>query len=125
VAYRNVTTEGTHIFGDFASVLRIMLADAAELVETHAGKAKETLRHVERDVQEGKRDSLGRNKEALQTRTGDAKLQWEHGVDTVKDTGSMVIGASKAVAGAVEDTTERTTSRIHDAFYSVSLGLFF
>jgi ribosomal protein L17 len=120
VAYRNVTTEGTHLFGDFASIMRVMLADAAELVETHAGKAKETLRHVERDVKEGKRDSLGRNKEALEARREDPKLKWEHGVDTVKDTGSMVIGASRAVAGAVEDTTERTTSRIQNAFYSVS-----
>ncbi|EKM77256.1 hypothetical protein AGABI1DRAFT_62301 [Agaricus bisporus var. burnettii JB137-S8] len=119
VAYHNVTTEGAHLFSDFASVMRVMLADAAELVETQAGKAKETLRHVEQDVKVGKRDSWGRDRESLEARREDFKLQWEHGVDTVKDTGSMVIGASKAVAGAVEDTTERTTSRVQNAFYSV------
>lgn len=120
VAYHNITTEGAHIFSDFASVTRLMLADAAELVEVQAGRAKETLRHVEQDVQEGKRDTLGRDKEALEARRGDARVAWEHGVDTVRDTGSMVIGATQAVAGAVEDTTDRTASRLQDAFYSVS-----
>ncbi len=97
-----------------------MLADAAEVVEAQAGKAKETLRHVERDVQEGKRDSLGRDKERLETTRGDAKASWEHGMDTVKDAGSTVIGATQTVSGAIEDTTERTTSRLQNAFNSVS-----
>lgn len=119
VAYHNMTTEGAHLFGDFASVTRSMLADAAELVETQAGKAKTTLRHVEQDVQEGKRDSLGRDKERLQEER-DAKVAWEHGVDTVKDAGSMMIGASQTVTGAIEDKSERTTNRLQNAFYSVS-----
>jgi hypothetical protein len=120
VAYNNITTEGAHIFSDFASVTRLMLADAAELVEVQAGKAKETLRHVERDVQQGKRDSLGRDKEVLEAESSDARVTWEHGMDTVKDTGSMMIGASQTVSGAVEDKAERTASRLQNAFYSVS-----
>ncbi|KXN85171.1 hypothetical protein AN958_11593 [Leucoagaricus sp. SymC.cos] len=119
VAYHNITTEGAHLFSDFASVTRLMLADAAELVEVQAGKAKETLRHVEQEVQKGKRDSLGRDKEAVQAASSDARIAWEQGMDTVKGTGSMMIGASQTVAGAVEDKTERTTSRLQNAFYSI------
>ncbi|KAF5348242.1 hypothetical protein D9756_010501 [Leucocoprinus leucothites] len=119
VAYNNITTEGAHIFSDFASITRLMLADAAELVEAQAGKAKETLRHVESEVQDGKRDSLGRDKERVEAERSDTRVSWEHGMDTVKDTGSMLIGASQTVAGAVEDKTEQTTSRLQNAFYSI------
>jgi len=119
VAYHNVTSEGTHLFSDFTSVTRLMLADAAELVEAQAGKAKETLRHVEQDVQEGKRDSLGRDKERLEAERGDAKATWEHGMDTVKDAGSTVIGATQTVSSAVQDKTERTSNRLQNAFNSI------
>lgn len=119
VAYHNATTEGTHLFNDFASVTRLVLADAAELLETQASKAKETLRHVEQGVQEGKKDSLGRDKERLEAERGDTKVAWEHGMDTVKDAGSTVIGATQNVRGAIQDQTEQTTHRLQDAFYSV------
>ena len=119
VAYNNVTTEGTHIFSDFASVVRLTLADAAELVEVQAGKAKETLRRVEHDVQEGRRDTLGRDKARIEAERNDARVTWEHGMDTVKGAGSMVIGASQNVAVTVEDTTERTALRLQNALFSV------
>ena len=119
VAYNNITTEGTHIFSDFASVVRLMLADAAELVEVQAGKAKETLRRVEHDVQEGRRDTLGRDKARIEAEKNDARITWEHGMDTVKGAGSMVIGASQNVAVTVEDTTERTALRLQNALFSV------
>ncbi|KAJ3577024.1 hypothetical protein NP233_g34 [Leucocoprinus birnbaumii] len=119
VAYNNIATEGSHIFSDFASVTRLMLADAAELVEAQAGKAKDTLRRVEQEVQEGKRDTLGRDKEMLEAESSDARVTWEHGMDSVKDAGSMVIDSSRTVAGAVEDKAERTTSRLQNAFYSI------
>ncbi|KAF9448146.1 hypothetical protein P691DRAFT_670047 [Macrolepiota fuliginosa MF-IS2] len=118
VAYHQVTTEGVQLFSDFASVTRLMLADAAELVETQAGKAKESLRHVEQDVQEGKRDAFGRDKGRLQAERGDKKIAWEHGMETVKETGSMLIGAGQTVSEAVEDKAERTTNRLQNAFYA-------
>lgn len=123
VAYNNVTTEGTHIFSDFTSVVRLMLADAAELVEVQAGKAKETLRQIEHDVQEGNRNTLAKDKEQIEAERNDARVNWEHGMDTVKGAGSMLVGVSQNVAGAVEDNVERTVSRLQDALYSVLLFL--
>jgi len=35
-------------------------------IQEHAGRAKESLRTVDKEVQEGQRDSLGRNKKRLE-----------------------------------------------------------
>ncbi|GJJ13345.1 hypothetical protein Clacol_007597 [Clathrus columnatus] len=82
--------------GDFASFIRTFLADTAEVVEQHAGTVKSELRQTEAEVQEGKRDALGReNREDYQS--DDARQRFERNMDTVKAAGSNVIGGAQAV----------------------------
>ena len=52
----------TSLFQDIPSLLRLSIADAAELVREHAGHAKESLRGVDKEVQQ---DTLGREKRCL------------------------------------------------------------
>ncbi|KAJ3548993.1 hypothetical protein NMY22_g1050 [Coprinellus aureogranulatus] len=51
IVWDSLSSEGTSIFHDLMSLLRLSLADAAELIEEQAGAAKESLRSVEDEVQ--------------------------------------------------------------------------
>jgi len=102
------------------SLLRLSLADAAELIEEQASGAKETLRQMEDEVQAGERDTLGRSKKRLEEEK-DVKVAWEHGMDTVKGAGSKVIGATQQATAKAEETTKKTADRLSDAFAKVSL----
>ncbi|TFK17334.1 hypothetical protein FA15DRAFT_761110 [Coprinopsis marcescibilis] len=119
VLWDSISSEGTSVFHDFLSLIRLSLADAAELVEGQAGLAKETLRQVEDEVQSGERDTLGRNKQRLEEEK-DTKVAWQHGMDTVKDAGSMVIDASRTVSETAKDKSEKTSSRLQEAFDRIS-----
>lgn len=110
--------EGSSILQEFFSILRLSLADAAEALEGKAGAAKDTLRSVEKGVQEGERDSLGRSKEKLEEEK-DPKVAWEHGMDTVKGAGTTVIGATQSASAGLQETAEKTTSRLEDALNKV------
>ena len=58
----------------------------AELVQEHAGPEKETLRTVDKEIQQGQRDPLGRDKKHLEEvqETKVTKVAWH----TIKDAGT-------------------------------------
>ena len=100
------------------SLLRLSIADAAEFIEEQAGSAKQTLRQVDEEVQAGKRDTLGRDKERLEQEK-DAKVAWQHGMDTIKDAGTTVIGASQTASSTVQEKADKTSSRIQEILNKV------
>ncbi|CAK5276167.1 unnamed protein product [Mycena citricolor] len=115
IVWQSIASEGSFLFNDFASFARLALADAAEAVEQGAGRAKEGLRQVEDDVQEGKRDNLGRDKQRVEEEK-DVRVAFEHGMDTLKDAGSGLIGAGQTAVEKTQDVSERTSSRLQKAY---------
>ncbi|KAF8170753.1 hypothetical protein K438DRAFT_1613635 [Mycena galopus ATCC 62051] len=116
IVWQSISSEGSFLFSDFASFARLALADAAEAVQDQAGRAKESLREVEQGVQDGQRDDLGRDKQRLEEEE-DVRVAFEHGMDTLKETGSGVIGAGQKAKETTEDISERTTARLQAAYY--------
>jgi hypothetical protein len=120
IVWRSLTSEGGSLVEEFASFLRLSLADAAELIESGAGKAKQSLREIEEGVQSGDRTTItGRDRERVEAESGDAKVTWEHGMDAVKEAGSTAIDAGRAASEKVEDATERTNERLQQAYNKV------
>lgn len=121
ILWSSLSSETGSLINDFASFTRLSLADAAELIETSAGSAKESLREIEEGVQKGERTNItGREKERVEAEEGDAKVQWDHGMDAVKGAGDTIIDASRNVSASVQDKTDRTSARIHDAYLKVT-----
>ena len=118
IVWSSVTTEGSSLFQDLLSVLRLSIADAAELVQEHAGRAKEGLRSVDKEVQQGQRDTLGRDKKRLEEEK-DVKVAWEHGMDTVKDAGTTVIGTTQETSAAAQEKYSKASSRLQEAYDKV------
>ncbi|KAJ6510455.1 hypothetical protein C8R45DRAFT_1160962 [Mycena sanguinolenta] len=116
IVWQSLSTEGGFLFSDFASFTRLALADAAEAIQDGAASAKDALRNVEQGVQDGQRDSLGRDKERLEEEK-DVRVAFEHGMDTLKETGSSVIGAGQSATQKAEDVSDRTTNRLQNAYY--------
>jgi hypothetical protein len=106
------SAEGTSLFSDFASFSRSALANTAELVEQQARAAKESLRRVEQEVQDGQRDNLGRKKDEDNSMSGDPQAQFEAGMDTIKSAGSTAIGAGQSAAQTVQESYNSTTNRL-------------
>ncbi|KDR71775.1 hypothetical protein GALMADRAFT_159190 [Galerina marginata CBS 339.88] len=117
--WESISLEGTSLSNDLLSAVRLSLADAAALVEGGAGSVKESLRGVEEEVQEGKRDALGRDKERMEEEE-DVKVAWEHGMDTVKGAGSTVIGAAQDTKETVDEKMDEGSERLQEAFYKIS-----
>lgn len=120
--WSSYTAEGTALFQDFLSVLRTSLADVAEVVEHQAGSTKESLRNIESQVQQGQRDSLGRDKERIKQER-DVKVAWQHGMDSVKDTGTSVIGSAQDATENVRDKSDKTSAKLQNAYSIVRLSL--
>jgi uncharacterized protein YjbJ (UPF0337 family) len=118
IVWESLSSEGTSVFHDLMSLLRLSLADAAELIEEQAGAAKESLRSLEDEVQAGERDTLGRSKQRLEEEK-DPKIAWQHGMDTVKDTGTKVIGGAQTTSATVQEKASKTHDRITDALSKV------
>ncbi|KAJ7119508.1 hypothetical protein C8R44DRAFT_982225 [Mycena epipterygia] len=118
IVWQSLSSEGNFLLNDFASFSRLALADAAEAVQNQAGLAKESLRDIEQGVQDGKRDNLGRDKKRLEEEE-DVRVAFEHGMDTLKDAGSGVIGAGQTAKDKTEDISDRTTARLQGAYYKV------
>jgi hypothetical protein len=113
-------SESSSLLTDFASFTRLSLADAAELVETSARAAKQSLREIETGVQKGKRTPItGRSKDRVKEEEADIKLKWEHGIDTVKGAGDTVIDATRTVTSTVKERADSTKSRVREAFLNV------
>ncbi|KAF4567138.1 hypothetical protein EYR40_006132 [Pleurotus pulmonarius] len=119
--WAGISTESTSLFSDFASFSRLALADAAELVENQAAKAKDSLREVDKEVQEGERDAIGRKKrtEEEQEEDQDPKEVFARGMDTAKNAGVTVIGTSQDAKAAAERTANNASKKIRNAYYQV------
>ncbi|TFK35889.1 hypothetical protein BDQ12DRAFT_634780 [Crucibulum laeve] len=118
IVWSSVSSESSSLAQDFLSIIRLSIADAAEMVEEQASWAKDALRDVEKGVQEGDRDALGRDKKRLEEEE-DTKVAWQHGMDTVKDAGTSVIGASQSASETVKEKSEETSTRLQDAYYKI------
>ncbi|KAJ7641406.1 hypothetical protein FB45DRAFT_356909 [Roridomyces roridus] len=116
IVWQSISSEGGYLLNDFASFARLSLADAAEALEGQAGVVKDSLRDVEQDVEDGKRDQLGRDKERLEEEQ-DTRVAFEHGMDTLKGAGSTVIGAGQSARETAEDVSNRATERLQNAYY--------
>lgn len=120
IIWTSLSSESGSLITDFASFTRLSLADAAELIESSAASAKESLRNIEQGVQKGERTSItGRDKKRVEDEAEDVKVQWEHGMDAVKGAGDSVIDASRNVSSSVKEVSERTSNRVHDAYLKV------
>lgn len=121
VIWSGLSSESSALFRDFSSFTRLSLADAAEVIENQAARAKSGLREIDDQVQEGKRDTLGRDKERLKEEE-DTKVAFEHGMDTLKDAGSSAIGFGQESTAKASELSDRTSAKLQDSFYRVSLS---
>lgn len=120
--WTGISIESTSLFSDFASFSRLALADAAELVESQAAKAKDSLRDVDEEVQEGERDVIGRKKrtDEQEQEDQDPKEAFARGMDTAKDAGVTVIGTAQDAKAAADRTANNASKKIRNAYYQVS-----
>ncbi|TFK87277.1 hypothetical protein K466DRAFT_117691 [Polyporus arcularius HHB13444] len=117
IAWENVSHEGRSVFHDFASFMRLALADAAEHVGDSAKTAADALREVDKGVQDGQRNELGIKRKAEdEPEDADARQKFERAMDSTKEVGSKAIGAGQVAIATGEDLANRTTSRLQDAF---------
>ncbi|KAF5390079.1 hypothetical protein D9757_003755 [Collybiopsis confluens] len=116
IIWSGLSSESSSLFQDFASFTRLSLADAAEVVEKQAARAKSGLREIDEEVQQGSRDTLGRDKERLKQEE-DTQVAFEHGMDTLKSAGSTVISAGRESAAKASELSDRTSSQLHNSFY--------
>lgn len=84
------------------------MADTAEVVEKHAGTVKSDLRQTETEVQEGKRDPLGRSVPE-KGQPEDTRQRFERGMDTAKAAGSNIIGGGQAVKQSGDQLAAKTS----------------
>jgi hypothetical protein len=116
-----VTQESQNVAHDFASFLRLTIADAADYVSQSAGSAAQALRQVDEEVSRGERNEVGlKNKpEEEKFKNKDAREQFEITMDTVKEAGSQTIGAAQVAAATSKDLANRTNDRLQNAFNEV------
>ncbi|KAI0684681.1 hypothetical protein C8T65DRAFT_748562 [Cerioporus squamosus] len=120
IGWENLSQEGRSVFHDFASFMRLALADAAEHVGDSAKSAAEALREVDKDVQDGQRNELGVKRKAEDDpEDADARAKFERAMDSTKEVGSKAIGAGQVAVATGEDLANRTSSRLQDAFYKI------
>ncbi|KAM5546176.1 hypothetical protein V8D89_000302 [Ganoderma adspersum] len=118
VISENLAHEGRSLFHDFASFMRLSLADAADRVSDTARGAAEVLRDVNKEVEEGERSELGIKRKAPD-QPEDTRAKFEKGMDTAKEAGSKAIGAGQAAAQTTQELAQRSSSRVQDAFYEM------
>ncbi|RPD60459.1 hypothetical protein L226DRAFT_461468 [Lentinus tigrinus ALCF2SS1-7] len=120
IVWENLSEEGRSVFHDFASFMRLALADAAEHVGDSAKTAAEALREVDKDVQEGQRNELGIKRKAEdEPEDADARAKFERAMDSTKEVGSKAIGAGQVAIATGEDLANRTSTSLQGAFYKI------
>ncbi|KAI0363499.1 hypothetical protein BV20DRAFT_975593 [Pilatotrama ljubarskyi] len=118
--WENLSHEGRSVFHDFASFMRLAIADAADYVGESAQNAAEALREVDKDIQQGERNELGIKRKAEEDpKDADARAKFERTMDSTKEAGSKVIGAGQVAVATGQDLADRTTSRLQDAYYKI------
>lgn len=126
----NFGAESSPIISELLSVLRLSVADAAEGVEGVARSTKDTLRSTEDEVQEGKRDDLGRTKPEVKEgeggpASGDTRAQFENAMDTAKNVGSKTIGVGQQSKAKGSQIKGESQARASDAFDKVCVFPYF
>ncbi|EMD36643.1 hypothetical protein CERSUDRAFT_136886 [Gelatoporia subvermispora B] len=121
VVWENLSQEGRSVFHDFASFMRLAVADAADYVAEGAGSTAEKLREIDAGVQEGERNELGLKKRKAEDEVeeADARAKFEKTMDSTKAAGSKAIGAGQAAVQTGQNIIDRTSTRLQDAFYKV------
>ncbi|KAF5378126.1 hypothetical protein D9615_007578 [Tricholomella constricta] len=120
IIWTSLSSESGNLLNDFASFTRLSLADAAELIETTAGTAKESLRDIEQGVQKGERTHLiGRDKKRVEEEERDVKAKWDHSMDAVKGAGDSAIDAGRGVSASVQEKAEKTSTRVQAAYLKI------
>ncbi|OJT02930.1 hypothetical protein TRAPUB_6514 [Trametes pubescens] len=123
--WEDVSHEGRSVFHDFASFMRLALADAADYVGESAQNAAGALREVDRDVQNGERNELGvKRKAEAEHQDSDARAKFERTMDSTKEAGSKVIGAGQ-VAVATDAYYKICDSAQNDEDYHKSISTIF
>ncbi len=118
--WETVSHEGRSVFHDFASFMRLALADAADYVGESAQNAAGALRDADKDVQKGERNELGVKRKAEDDpEDGDVRAKFERTMDSTKEVGSKVIGAGQTAVATGQDLADRTSTRLQDAYYKV------
>ncbi|KAH0832845.1 hypothetical protein J3R83DRAFT_11772 [Lanmaoa asiatica] len=119
--WANISGEGSHLLNDFASFMRLALADFAEALEAQAAHTKQTLRESESEVQRGERGPLGRKLKTPEEEREevDPKVKFEKTMGMVTEVGSKAIGAGQSIKDTAEEKTSRTRIRLTEAFYQV------
>ncbi|KAI0349926.1 hypothetical protein OH77DRAFT_1157819 [Trametes cingulata] len=118
--WENLSQEGRSVFHDFASFMRLAIADAADYVGESAQSAAEALREVDKDIQQGERNELGIKRKAEEDpKDADARVKFERTMDSTKEAGSKVIGAGQVAVATGQDLANRTSSRLQDAYYKI------
>ncbi|CAK5263337.1 unnamed protein product [Mycena citricolor] len=115
IAWKSVVSEGDFLLNDFASFARLTLADAAEVVQGQAGRAKEQLREIDQEVEEGKRDGLGRDKDRLTEEEGNKQAVFENGMDKAKMVGSKAISVGQTAAEKSKEVSAKTRSQLEQS----------
>ncbi|KAJ4468733.1 hypothetical protein J3R30DRAFT_3553625 [Lentinula aciculospora] len=116
IIWSGLSSETSSLFDDFSSFARLSIADAAEIIENQASRAKDSLRDIDEEVQSGKRDTFGRDKERLKEEE-DVQVAFEHGMDTLKGAGSTAIGTGQESIAKASDLSDRTSTQLQNAFY--------
>ncbi|KAF8798418.1 hypothetical protein BYT27DRAFT_7321247 [Phlegmacium glaucopus] len=97
IVWSNISSAGTSLFQDILSLLRLSIANAAEVIEEQASYAKEGLRSVYKEVQQG-----------------------HQSMDTIKDAGTTVIGASQETSAIAQEKASEASLRLQEAYYKIS-----
>ena len=123
VIWTHFSQESSFVLHDFASFMRLALADAADFVSRSAGSTAETLREVDEEIGKGERNELGMKNvpEEEKFKNQDAKEQWERVADTVKVAGSKTIGAGQVAAQTSEELANKSSQRVQDAWNQVCI----
>ncbi|KAJ7034694.1 hypothetical protein C8F04DRAFT_1100661 [Mycena alexandri] len=116
VVWSSLSSDGSFLPKDLSSFALLALSDVAEVVQDQASRTKDGLRDVEQEVQEGQRDSLGRDKERLEEEK-DKRVAFEHRMETLKDAGSRAIGVGQSAKEKTKVMSDRTTEQLQDAYY--------
>ncbi|KAI0752306.1 hypothetical protein C8Q80DRAFT_1217036 [Daedaleopsis nitida] len=120
IFWENISQEGQSVFHDFASFMRLAIADAADHVSDGAQQAADSLRLVDQEVQEGQRNELGVKRKAEdEPEDADARAKFERAMDSTKEVGSKAIGAGQVAVATGQDLANRTGSRLQDAYYKI------
>ena len=123
VLWQSASIEGSGVFGDFTSFLRLSLADTLDSLGNNAGSAASSLRETEDEVQAGDRNALGVKRKAEDEPEDSAQEKFEKGMDTLKSAGSTAIGAGEQTAERTKELAERSSKRLREAGTRVGVWL--